>query len=287
MHHSVFSRFRPISTCCPPGFQADSFVGSRIRRELLFDQYPAVDEEYLEWLDLLESVDAAKERYVIAELGAGYGRWAVRAAKACEQRQVPYHLICVEAEPQHYAWLNEHLLDNNIMPKKHTLIQRAVTDATGNVVQFYVQFKGFTPDEWYGQSVNTDRATGDDGGYYCGLPVRKHLEGKGSIMVRTISIADAIAGVDHVDLIDCDIQGLEFDAIRDSIAAINSKVRRMHIATHSVEIEAALRGLLIAHGWSLRADYSIGTTADTPWGRIAFKDGVQSWANSYLLPSLG
>ena len=36
--------------------------------------------EYFEWLDLLHAVQDARDRFVMVELGAGYGRWAVRAA---------------------------------------------------------------------------------------------------------------------------------------------------------------------------------------------------------------
>ena len=36
---------------------------------------PPIDEEYFEWVDLLESVRDARGAYTMMELGAGYGRW--------------------------------------------------------------------------------------------------------------------------------------------------------------------------------------------------------------------
>ena len=47
---------------------------------------PPVDEEYFEWIDLLESVQAAGGSYTMLELGAGYGRWGVRAGLAARRK---------------------------------------------------------------------------------------------------------------------------------------------------------------------------------------------------------
>ena len=85
--------------------------------------YPSIDEEYFEWIDILESVSSAKTQYVMFELGAGYGRWAVRAARALRQHgAMPCHLVAVEAEPQHFEWLREHFGNNGLDPQAHTLI---------------------------------------------------------------------------------------------------------------------------------------------------------------------
>src|SRR5437660_1662339 len=46
---------------------------------------PGLDEEYFEWCALLQSVRAARERYVMVELGAGFGRWGIRAAAAARR----------------------------------------------------------------------------------------------------------------------------------------------------------------------------------------------------------
>lgn len=69
--------------------------------------YPPFDEEYFEWIDLLEAVAAAKDRFTMLELGAGFGRWTARAAAAAKQRDLSYSLIAVEAEPTHFDWMRE------------------------------------------------------------------------------------------------------------------------------------------------------------------------------------
>ena len=91
-HHPVFSNFAPYAGSIEQGFQID-FVGAKTRCEFqsgavvmpthtVQTQYAPIDEEYFEWIDILESVISAKQSYTIIELGAGYGRWAVRAACA-------------------------------------------------------------------------------------------------------------------------------------------------------------------------------------------------------------
>ena len=140
-HHEVFSRFWRYSGEVPAGYQVD-FLGTLISDK--FDaglqgvspypdgttvqnvSYPQLDEEYFEWIDLLESVVAASGSYTMIELGAGYGRWALRAAFAA-QRYNPdlrCHIIAVEAEPTVYGWLKEHFAHNGLKPRWHTLLHK-------------------------------------------------------------------------------------------------------------------------------------------------------------------
>ena len=121
-NHPVFEEFSPYSGPVPEGCQID-FIGAITRCEFVeisrpFPSevqlaYPSVDEEYFEWIDILESVSLARDRYTMLELGAGYGRWAVRAATALRRRGIQQcHLVAVEPEPLHFRWLQQHLCDN-------------------------------------------------------------------------------------------------------------------------------------------------------------------------------
>jgi hypothetical protein len=38
----------------------------------------------------------------------------------------------------------------------------------------------------------------------------------------------------------------------------------------------------MSNGWRLLTDYPCNGASDTPYGRIAFGDGVQSWLNPRL-----
>src|SRR5260370_35145422 len=90
----VFKQFEAVSGEVEGNFEID-FLGTKMRHEFkagfcrpeaitVQDYYPAFDEEYFEWIDLLESVVAASGSYTMIDLGAGYGRWGVRAAPSLE-----------------------------------------------------------------------------------------------------------------------------------------------------------------------------------------------------------
>ena len=44
--------------------------------------YPSFNEEYFEWVDVLEAVVARAGMFTMLELGAGWGRWLANAAAA-------------------------------------------------------------------------------------------------------------------------------------------------------------------------------------------------------------
>jgi hypothetical protein len=85
-----------------------------------------------------------------------------------------------------------------------------------------------------------------------------------------------------VDLIHCDIQGAEADVFEHAEPDLDAKVRRVHVGTHGSDVESRLRRLFESAGWEKINDYAAGTVAETPWGRMTFQDGVQTWANPGL-----
>lgn len=140
-NHPVFEKFSPYSGKVPEGCQTD-YMGTRTRCEFVADTAPSpsevqmgcppVDEEYFEWIDILESVARARDRYTMLELGSGYGRWAVRAASAVRQRGIrECRLVAVEAEPAHFTWLKQHFCDNGLDPAQHTLVHGARKRSSG------------------------------------------------------------------------------------------------------------------------------------------------------------
>src|SRR5262249_45530077 len=126
------------------GFEFD-FLGTRMRTDFFsqltpqpYDRsesppYPKFDEEYFEWIDLLEAILLAEGRFTMMELGAGFGRWSARAALASEQHGIPYSLVAVEAEPTHFAWLLQNLQDNRVKLDNCHCIQAAVTGQDGKI----------------------------------------------------------------------------------------------------------------------------------------------------------
>lgn len=253
---------------------------------------PAFDEEYFEWIDVLEAVTAARDRFVMIELGAGYGRWLVRAVAALRQvNPLPFALVAVEAEPTHFAWIHEHLRDNDIDAGEHELIEAAV-NATGEPVIFHVG----NPSGWYGQAIDvnapspppewrdsaraqTQAAVQQGAPESAGAPDEAST---GTVPVEAVTLTDILQKHPRVDLIDLDVQGAELDVLRAAIDELDRRVKRLHIGTHSAEIEAGLRKLFPAHGWDLVHDFHCLKPNATPYGDIEFGDGVQSWVNPRL-----
>jgi len=304
-HHEVFSRFRQYSGEIPQGYHAD-FLGTQAQHEFtsgLRDDvpvpyplrrtyqnypYPRVDEDYFEWIDLLESVVAASGSYTMLDLGAGFGKWAVRAAFAARQYnpKLRCHVIAVEAEPTVYDWMRKHFRHNGIKPRWHTLLHAAVADEPGEVEFCIGGPRGGPydrpPSAWYGQFLTKGNAAFGEwrpDGKYHGFKVRLHTSGWRSIRIPGVSLGSLLEKLQRVDLIDLDIEGQELASLTSVAAELDAKVKRLHIGTHSTEIEAGLRRLLAAHGWQCHADYPLSSTSETPWGPVSFENGVQSWVN--------
>lgn len=199
----VFEQFKRISVPEREGFQLDSFLGTIVRREFREEtktgpfgtpEYPPEsDPEYLEWVDLLESVLEARETYTMVELGAGFGRWGVRGAYAASEKKLRSVFMGVEADPIHFQWMRMHCSDNFVM--RHLLIDSAVTDTNG-IVLFASSNR---PSSWYGQAIV-------DGGSQ-------------SIHVHAIRLSTLLEDAPAtVDLIDMDIQGEELRVVYEAIA---------------------------------------------------------------------
>ncbi len=298
-HHPAFDKLAIYAGEAEPGFEID-FLGIRTRCEYsagaIIEAMPvqtSVDphEDYFEWIDLLESIMAANGQYIMMELGAGYGRWAVRAAAALrELRGLPFHLVAVEGEPKHYRWLQQHMSDNQIDPHACTLIHGIVRDHRDDAL-FYVGTPSGECDEaasWYGQAVIKDYEAVDEplAMNYEGSDVFRLKSGWKAVKTRSYLLTDILPETDRIDLIDMDIQGEELKVISAAIEALDQRVARLHIGTHSHEIETGLRQLLGQHGWKCTADYPCAQTNETPWGPLRFVDGVQSWVNTTRFPGL-
>ena len=296
-HHPALARLPCWEGRVAAGFTAD-FLGVRTRASYVEGMVPGgidaaherhvrpprpvFDEEYFEWVDVIDSVREARDRFVMIELGAGYGRWSVRAAAALRLlNPLPFRLVAVEAEPQHFRWLREHFRDNGIDPTKHDLIEAAV-NASGEPVKFYVG----NPSGWYGQAIAADsaphrlrrllrRARTALG--WRGRPVPdQHGE---TLVVPGIALDALLRRLPRVDLVDLDVQGAELDVLTAAAPRLTRQVRRVHIGTHGPGIERGLRELFRAHGWRPVNDYPCLTRSSTPYGEIEFGDGVQTWIN--------
>ena len=257
--HDVFSRFIAGCRTLP------NWIGVTTRREYFVEELrfvtvtpPPPDAELFEWIDVLEAVTRAAGRFTMLELGAGYGRWIVNAAAALRAYSgLPHSLTAVEAEPTHFGWLESHCRDNDV---EANLVHAAVAPRGGTV-----EFGIGRPASWYGQAIADGTWTPES-----------------VVTVDAVTLSDLLGPLERVDLIHCDIQGAEAAVFEEAATVIAAKVRRIHIGTHGPSIERRLRQLFSSLAWENSNDYECGTSADTPWGRVDFEDGVQTWLNPRL-----
>src|SRR5262249_7114287 len=232
----------------------------------MWQQIPApevIGLEYYEWVDLVHAVVDARERFVMVELGAGYGRWAVRAARLIEAlNPMPCTLVAVEAEPTHFGWLQEHFRDNGLDPADHHLVCAPVARSR-DAVSFLVGQAATC----YGQAIVAAPAPREDG-----------LEAKS---MPAVTLAEVLEPHPRVDLIDLDIQGAELDVLTAAIDLLDARVKRLQIGTHGADIERGLRRRFLNPGWKIGQDLAWGSKGFVPkLGRdLDVGDGVQTWVN--------
>lgn len=316
LHDQIFEQFDLIKDTYKNGFYLDN-IGSRvsdlhtrkktvrdrltwykaIAREYVSDaaarirgesvvRYPSKDEEYFEWISLLRAVSEAKQSFTVVELGAGFGRWAARAVLAARQKELDPSVILVEADPVHLNWAHDHMRVNGIHGKVQYI--EAAIGAVAGRSQFVVKRPDFAasdePRQWYGQALNwtnTQHHVMTDRSYF-GRPVADNGTGWDMIDVDVVTLDDVLRGVERVDLLDMDIQGAEADVIEGGIDILCAKVARTHIGTHSHEVEARIRSVMLARGWVAEWDFPCTSLVDTVYGPIRFGDGAQAWINPLL-----
>jgi FkbM family methyltransferase len=296
----VFGRFRTWEGMVEPGWFVN-WIGARNRTSMQTDaqsypvptfqrgRRPPVTDELFEWIDILESVVESAGTFTMVELGAGYGRWLVSAVAALRQldEDRPFQLVGVEAEPTHFKWLRRTLVDNGIDPSEHCLVRAVVAARDGRL-----RFQRGDPAGWYGQAIVRDDPAAKLSG-----PVSRMIRwsrngvasqlavGAGARKVRrtrAVSLASVLEPLERIDLIHVDVQGEEAEVLEAAADVLAEKVRRIHVGTHDHENEERLR-LLFGHlGWERHFDYAARSQNMTPWGPVAFQDGVQSWLNPRL-----
>jgi FkbM family methyltransferase len=279
---SCLERVNLFSGSPPPGWIVDR-LGIRTQWKFVDGHWPHTAEqvsqmwqqvpapevnglEYYEWVDLVHAVVGARERFVMVELGAGYGRWAVRAARLLEAlNPMPCTLVAVEAEPTHFEWLLEHFRDNGLDPTRHHLVCAPVARSR-EAVNFLVGQAA----SCYGQEIVAAHDPRDDG-----------LEARS---MPAVTLADILEPHPRVDLIDLDIQGAELEVLSATIDLLDARVKRLQIGTHGRNIERGLRQLFQDHGWQIEHDFSWGSKLFVPKvGReLEVEDGVQTWINPRL-----
>ena len=238
--------------------------------------YPLHDEHVLDWLPLLQAVLASRDVFRMVALGAGWGRWLSGGAFAARQRGLRFELTGIEAEPTHFGWMQQHMIDNGIPMDCCRLIHGAASPST-EPCWFPIENPA-----WYGQSiVPVSEPSGDN----TRLEAVRH--GSQLQQVRAVPIEEALLEDRPVDYLHMDIQGTEYDFIARDAQRLTRLVRMVNIGTHSESIERRLRKVFEEMQWIRLYDVGLGTSAqvmldDASVARVEFGDGVQVWRNPHL-----
>ena len=273
----VVAPFQPFATEPPePGSWRD-FLGVQTRLSFLPDTclpwsgqvlvppgqgFSGVHDEP-EWLGTLRSVLEARDRLVVVELGAGWAPWLVASATAAKRLGIQdILLVGVEGSAGHVAFMREHMRNNGIDPERHRVMHGVVGVEDGTAY-----FPKLTnPRDDYGAEADFGRA------------------GDGAAMeeVPTYSLQTLLADIPRVDILHCDIQGVEAEVFRAAQDVVDAKVSRIVVGTHSRAVEGELQAQFSARGWILEAD-SACDFVQMPGGAVVLShDGTQVWRNTRL-----
>ena len=276
--HSIFAAFQPV-TVTTSGRHIYDFVGAATRvafkrawanhaigpGRIVTPALPPKNEHYLDWIVLLTAVSRAKGTFRMAECGAGWAPWLVRAALAARQRPeiTGLELVGIEADTAHYVWMGDHFRDNGLNPDDHHLLHGAVSAVPG-MLRFPVIDD---PDVDYGTGLGmTARAA-------------RTIEVKGWSLPDTLYIFSG-----PLDFLHLDIQGAEYEVIPPAMADLTRQVKSVMVGTHiSDERHKGLAETFLAAGWTQTMALPRDTANATPWGEVRTDDGFLWFENPRLL----
>lgn len=267
------------------------FIGTRTRTSSLWNDARQFDGkvtprpvphdlyEAIEWIGLLRAVAEARDgRFVMAELGAGFGPWIGAGASAARLRGIhDFHLTGVEADPGRFALMEQHMADNGVAPGQQRLYCAAVGVEVGHArwprIADPANASGGRPIREGAEGIDRDDAA------YIPHAVEDHID------VRIVPLAMILAEHPVWDLLHVDVQGWETRLCAGTIDDLNAKVRRMVIGTHSRVIDGQLIEILTGAGWVLENEKPSRFTFDPAKASIELMteiDGTQIWRNPRL-----
>ncbi len=256
-----------------------------------------LSEHFFETVNIIDSIARADGQFNMLELGCGCGRWLAMASKIIEDNyNIPYFLVGVEAEPNHYNWAVSCMSTNAVPPEKYVLINKAVVPEKG---EYYIQVcntgapldDAMTPMKWYGQSIRSHEEirayidldlTEREKALYNNRPVTFLTYGEGYVSVppeELFWLPGSAPPKGHINILTVDIQGLEADVFEAATSYLEQNVEKVHIGTHSKKIDARLRNLFETLNWAPVLNYPANSVVQDPKGEVRFVDGIVSYEN--------
>ncbi len=258
-------------------------------------------EIFFEQAAIHEAVKAARGKFIMVELGGGYAARTVDAHAALQQHNpMPGRYVVVEAEPTHFDWALRYMRTNGINPDDHWMINALV--GVDNIPQVFLLGEGF-----YGNGIvaqgDLDQMIANLRGDPSPADVLRTLllTGRCGIQqgyeiadgtrffdygfVFSMPLRDILQPLDHVDLMDIDIQGGEKDVLPAAMDVINRKVRRIHLATHGADLHKQMWNLFFENGWLCETDNAPNSCHEAVWSKFENNDGILDLVNLDLATS--
>jgi hypothetical protein len=260
-----------------PGF-ATNFIGVRTRPafypNILTERTGTVDPppipanwhaDIAEWASCLRSIDLAGDRFVMLELGCGWGCWMNNLGVAAKSLGKKVRLFGMEADEDSLRFARLAFNDNGITEDEFTLVQ-GIAGKSGSVALFpRVGAEGGGGGEAVFNPTSDQLRAALDSGEYVRIPV--------------IDIDTLTRDEKRLDFVHVDIQGAELDLLTEQFDWLCRKVRYVFVGTHSKQIEGGLFELFTTGGhWKLEIERPavFGLHEGRPSVQI---DGAQAWRN--------
>lgn len=268
--------------------------------------HPAIDDL------LLDSVNHAKERYVIAQLGARHGAYLIKSSRLLVKIKptLGCTLIGVEASPSGYSNLLRSMERNGLNVPSNIFRNVAISDARA--------FVKFLENGVSSRIVErTTKGTATVGGsdqqqrrkrnvpislsfiFDClsRFRMRRHstadrttlderlpnTANEHEVEVESTSIEEVLKDVNHVDFMEMDIQGAEYRSIPCASEVLCNKVRMICVRTHGARAdEEALHNIFSSLRWQKVLVCYNQTPVVIKDKEVPLNDGIHCWVNTNL-----
>lgn len=223
-----------------------------------------------EWATALRAVELSGDRFVMVELGCGWGCWMNNTGVAARATGRQVKVIGIEGDDGHLAFAREALATNGFDDGEIELHRGIASFKSGLAL--------FPRQEVPGASWGSEPI------FDAGEEERRRATESGLYdEVAMVPLSQVIGSEPRVDLLHIDIQGGEADLVEQNLALLGDKVAYLLIGTHSKQIEGRLYVALLGAGWRLEMERPALFDIVNGQPRIRV-DGVQGWRNSKLLP---
>ena len=260
---------------------ATNYLGVRTRPEfypeILKERAGTVDSppipanwhaDIAEWASCLRSIDLAGDRFVMLELGCGWGCWMNNLGVAAKSVGKAVRLFGLEADQESLGFARLALADNGLS-RDECCLTHGIAGRTGTVALFPRQ-----------------GAEGGGGGAAIFNPTSQQLkdalDSGRYVRMPVIDIGALTRDEATLDFVHVDIQGAELDLLTDQFELLCRKVRYLFVGTHTKQIEGGLFELFTTGGtWKLEMERPaiFGLTDGRPVVQV---DGAQAWRNCVL-----